>query len=129
MSNNWANHALTIICSIALAPAASAQANANACTNSATAGTYSVACGGWTAGPGGSLVPIKQVGVAIADVNGFWTGATTINIAGQSILPKPSVSGQATLYPDCTGTITFNKGTASELNINFVANPTTKDIL
>ena len=60
MWKNWSNHALTIVCTMVLVPAASAQAKANACTIPATAGTYSVACSGWTAGPGGGLVPIKQ---------------------------------------------------------------------
>ena len=67
--------------------------------------------------------------MATGDTNGFWTGATTINIAGQAILPKATVSGQAILNPDCTGTITYNKGTASEVNINFVVNPRTGETL
>jgi hypothetical protein len=75
------------------------------------------------------LVPIKQVGVATGDASGFWTGATTINIAGQIIIPRATVSGQAILNPDCTGSIAYNKGTPSEVNINFVVNPTTKEIL
>ena len=122
------NCVITAICIVILAEVASAQSN-HACTNSATAGKYSVACSGWTTGPGGSLVPIKQVGVATGDRSGFWTGATTINIAGQTIIPNATVSGQAVVNADCTGTITYNKGTPSELNINFVVNPKTDEIL
>jgi len=74
-------------------------------------------------------VPIKQLGIVTGDATGFWTGSTTINIAGQSIVPKATVSGQATLDPDCTGTVTYNKGTPAEININFVVNAATNEIL
>jgi len=74
-------------------------------------------------------VPIRQLGIATGDATGYWTGFATINIAGQSIVPKATVTGQATLDPDCSGSITYNKGTASEININFVVNAATNEIL
>ena len=125
---NHTRHFLAIVAGAALLPAAYAQGNPNACTSSATAGTYSVACSGWTVGMAGALVPTKQVGIATGDASGFWTGATTIHIAGQPLIPKASVTGQATLSPDCTGAITYNKGTPTEVNITFVVNPNTEEI-
>lgn len=129
MLTNMRKLVLTVVCNGMLVTAASAQSTPHACTTSAIAGTYSVACSGWTAGAGGSLVPIKEVGIVTGDPSGFWTGATTINIAGQTIIPKATISGQAVMNPDCTGTITYNKGTPSEININFVVNPKTDEIL
>lgn len=124
MTRSWAIFALTLICSGSmLVSTAYAQGEAHSCTASATAGQYSVSCDGWTAGPGGQLVPIKQIGTVAGDTSGFWTGTTTVNIAGQTIIPNATVSGQAVFNPDCTGTITYNKGTPTELDIFFVVNP------
>ena len=126
---NPRRHFLAIVAGAVLLPAAYAQGNPNACTSSATAGTYSVTCSGWTAaGPMGPLVPLKEVGIATGDADGDWTGATTINIAGQTIIPNASVAGDATVKPDCTGVITYNKGTPSPINITFVVNPNTEEI-
>ena len=119
---------LSLICLTLLVPAALGQSSPTACTHSSAAGTYSVSCNGWVS-VGGSFVPIKQLGIATGDATGFWTGFTTINIAGQSVIPKATVSGQATLDPDCTGTVTYNKGTPGEININFVVNAATNEIL
>jgi hypothetical protein len=120
---------LAVVWSVVIIQTASAQSNQHACTTSATAGTYSVACSGWTTGSGGALVPVKQLGVATGDRSGFWTGATTINIAGQVVIPKATVSGQSVVNSDCTGTLTYNKGTSTEVNITFVVNPRTDEIL
>ncbi len=110
-------------------PALHAQRGMNACTNAVAAGTYSVTCSGWTAaGPAGALVPIMQVGVAAADPDGNWSGTTVINIGGQMVIPAAKVSGTTAVQPDCTGAITYNKGTPGELNISYVMNPSTNEI-
>jgi hypothetical protein len=118
-----------ILCATLMAvvfiPAAHAQ---GACTNASAAGTYSVTCSGFTAaGPGASLVPIMQVGVATGDADGNWSGTVAINIGGQTVIPASSVAGKTTVNPDCTGTITYNKGTPTELNISYVMNPKTDE--
>ena len=38
------------------------------------------------------------------------------------------MTGKTTVNPDCTGTITYNKGTPTELNITYVMNPNTCEI-
>ena len=98
------------------------------CTNSTAAGTYSVTCSGFTAaGTGGSLVPIMQVGIATGDTDGNWSGTVATNIGGQTVIPASSVAGKTTVNADCTGTITYNKGTPTELNISYVMNPKTDE--
>ena len=108
---------------IVFIPAAHAQ---GVCTNTAAAGTYSVTCSGFTAA-GGSLVPIMQVGVVTGDADGNWSGTVATNICGQTVIPASSVTGKTTVQPDCTGTITYNKGTPTELNITYVMNPRTNE--
>ena len=109
------------------APLVSAQGPA--CTNQTISGTYSFTCTGWTAaGPGGSLVPIMQVGVATGDAGGNWSGAGTINIAGQTVISNATLVGKTAVNPDCTGNIVYNKGTQTELNIDYVANPRSDQI-
>lgn len=111
---------------VVFSPAASAQGS---CTNTEAAGTYSFTCSGWTAaGPGGSLLPMMQVGVATGDADGNWSGTATVNIGGVMVIPNSKVTGKATVNPDCTGTITYNKGTPTEMNISFVLNPKTSEI-
>jgi len=110
-------------------PAAYAQGGQNACTNVAAAGTYSFTCSGWTAaGPGGTLVPMMEVGVATGDADGNWSGTATINIGGQVVIAGAKLTGKTTVNPDCTGAITYNKGTPTELNISYVVNPKTDEL-
>jgi hypothetical protein len=98
------------------------------CSPPMVAGTYTVTCSGWTAaGPGGALVPVMQVGTAFGDEDGNWSGSTVVNIGGQVIIPDAKVSGKAIVNSDCTGSVTYNKGTPSELNISFVVNPRTQE--
>ena len=121
---------LLITAAVVFAPAAQAQGQggSNACTNAAVAGTYTVTCSGFTAaGFGGSLVPIMQVGLATGDADGNWSGTVTANIGGQTIIPASKVTGKANLKSDCTGTITYNQGTPTELNISYVVNTTTDE--
>ena len=109
-----------------LTPASYAQGT---CTNAAAAGTYTFTCSGFTAaGPGGALLPIMQVGVATGDADGNWSGTSTINIGGLTVIPGAQVTGKTSVNPDCTGTITYNKGTATELNITYVVNPKTDEL-
>jgi hypothetical protein len=111
---------------VVFTPASYAQGT---CTNAAAAGTYSFTCSGWTAaGPGGSLLPIMQVGIATGDSDGNWSGTATINIGGATMIPGAKLTGTTTVNPDCTGTITYNKGTATELNISYVVNPKTDQL-
>jgi hypothetical protein len=114
-----------MVTAVLFIPAAHAQ---GVCTNSTAAGTYSVTCSGFTAaGAGGSLVPIMQVGIATGDTDGNWSGTVATNIGGQTVIPASSVTGKTTVNPDCTGTITYNKGTPTELNITYVMNPLTNE--
>ncbi len=100
-----------------------------ACTNRAIAGTYSFTCNGWTpAGPGGSLVPMMEVGVATGDASGHWSGAATVNIGGQTIIPNAILTGQTEVNSNCSGNIVYNQGEPTELNINYVANLKTDEI-
>jgi hypothetical protein len=99
-----------------------------ACTNNAIAGTYSFTCSGWiAAGPSGPFLPMMQVGVATGDAAGNWSGVGTVNVGGQTI-PNASLIGKTNVNSDCTGNIVYNKGTAAELNINYVANLKTDQI-
>ena len=113
---------------VLFAPGAQAQGGPNACTNAGVAGTYTVTCSGYTAaGPAGSFVPMMQVGFATGDADGNWSGSVTINIGGQTVIPSSKVTGKASLNPDCTGTITYNKGTPTEVNISYVVNTKTDE--
>src|SRR6187455_3442493 len=120
MKTSWLiAYFMIVTVAMVVAPAAQAQGGPNACTNAAVAGTYTVTCSGFTAaGPAGSLVPMMQVGLATGDADGNWSGSVTINIGGQTVIPSAKVTGKANLNSDCTGTITYNKGTATELNIS-----------
>jgi hypothetical protein len=130
MKNGSLIVSLLMTATAVFAPAARAQGQGgtNACTNAAVAGTYSVACSGFTAlAAAGPLVPMMQVGIATGDADGNWSGTVTINIGGQVVIAASKVTGKANLNSDCTGTITYNKGTATELNISYVVNPRTDE--
>ena len=108
-----------IIC-IILITAAALSAQGPFCSNQTSAGTYAVTCSGWVAaGPGGSLVPVMHVGIATGDESGNWIGTTTVNIAGQTTFTA-AVTGKAVTNSDCTGSVTYNKGTPNEMNVTYV---------
>jgi hypothetical protein len=65
-----------------------------------------------------ALVPFTILGTVSSDSSGFFSGIAT-NSVGGTIFPQP-VSGQASTAPDCTGTITYNKGARDEINIKYV---------
>jgi hypothetical protein len=44
------------------------------------------------------------------------------------VIPGAKLTGTTTVNPDCTGTITYNKGTPTELNISYVVNPKTDQL-
>src|SRR5690242_11508018 len=91
------------------------------CSSSMLSGTYLVTCSGWTSlAPGAPLVPMMHVGTSTGDADGNWTGSTVINIGGQVVIPDAKVSGKAVVNSDCTGSVTYTKGTPGELNISFV---------
>jgi hypothetical protein len=129
MKTNKKSLFLMLMAAAVLSSTASAQGNPNVCTNVSAAGAYSFSCSGWTAaGVGGSLLPMMQVGVVSADADGNWSGSSTINIGGQIVIPDAKVTGKTTVNPDCTGNITYNKGTPAELNISYVTNPRAEQI-
>jgi hypothetical protein len=104
---------------LALAPAAFGQYNSNACGPHTTAGTYVVSCSGFiTPGPQFQSLPVTILGTVVGDNAGSFSGSALNSVAG-SFTPAP-VSGQANTASDCTGTITYNKGTPGELNVKYV---------
>jgi hypothetical protein len=110
---------LPLLAGTVLAAAAHAQYNQQICSNAVISGTYEVACSGFVT-PAGSpaAVPITMLGTAVADESGNWNGATMTSVAG-TVFPQTS-AGQANTKADCTGTITYNKGKADEINITYV---------
>jgi hypothetical protein len=111
-----------------------------ACTAANSAGTYSVVCNGTTTDPvtGAKNVPTNQVGIPVGDKSGNYTGFTAIDINGNT-LGVGTVSGKATVNPDCTGKITYsavlhpvaNPNVSVPLppiNISFVINPARNEI-
>jgi hypothetical protein len=118
---------MLITAAVVFTPAAYGQSAQAACSNATAAGTYSVVCNGWT-WVGTTLLPIMQVAVATGDVFGNWTGTGTINIGGQQVITGAQVTGTSVTKPDCTGTVVYNKGTPSEMNIAAVTNPNTGQI-
>jgi hypothetical protein len=104
-----------------LAPLAFGQGyNRAACTNDMTAGTYMVSCAGFvTPVPNGPAVPFTGIATVIGDASGFFISTNAMNMIGGFPVAS-TLSGQATTNPDCTGKITYNKGTPGEMNITFV---------
>ena len=102
-----------------LAGTANAQYNSNYCGNHTTVGTYVVSCAGFvTPAPNSPALPMTVLAVVVGDSSGVFKGTGTNSVAGT--VYSDSISGQANTQPDCTGTITYNKGKADEINITFV---------
>ena len=74
-----------------------------------------------------AIIPTRAGANCHRDADGNWSGTTTINIGGLTVIPGAKVTGKTTVNPDCTGTITYNKGTPTELNISYVMNPKTDE--
>jgi len=68
------------------------------------------------------------LGLATGDRDGNFTGSTTVNIGGLILIPDAKVSGKATINPNCTGNITYNKGTPALLTVTFVVLREAKEI-
>ena len=104
-----------IVCTL-LASSAAAQ---NKCTYHTTHARYGTTCQGFVAtAPGSTLAPFSLLGTCTGDANGFFKCSGTQSFDG---LVVPAIDeGQSVINPDCTGQITYNKGTPQELDINFL---------
>jgi hypothetical protein len=102
-----------IVCTL-LASSAAAQ---NKCTFHTTHARYGTTCQGFVS-TGGPLAPFSLLGTCTGDANGFFKCNGTQSFDGTVV---PAVDeGQSIVNPDCTGQITYNKGTPQELDINFL---------
>jgi hypothetical protein len=104
-----------IVCTL-LASSAAAQ---NKCTFQTTHARYGTTCQGFVStAPGSPLAPFSLLGTCTGDANGFFKCNGTQSFDGTVV---PAVDeGQSIVNPDCTGQITYNKGTSQELDINFL---------
>ena len=95
-----------IVCTL-LASSAAAQ---NKCTFHTTHARYGTSCQGFVStAPGATCT---------GDANGFFECTGTQSFNGTVV---PAIDeGQSVVNSDCTGQITYNKGTTSELDINFL---------
>jgi hypothetical protein len=107
---------LVLVACTLLASSAAAQ---NKCTVKTVNARYGTTCRGFVAtATGGALLPFTLLGTCSADSTGFFTCNGTESFDGVVV---PAVdTGQAVVNSDCTGQITYNKGTDSELDINFL---------
>lgn len=86
-------------------------------TTKTTAGTYSVICDGYLTFPNPfpptsnppslQFAPAKLLGTATGDMNGHFTGSSTLSVGGFAVVTQ-TVSGTETVNPDGTGTITYS---------------------
>jgi len=106
---------LLIVCTL-LASSAAAQ---NKCTFLTTHARYGTTCQGFVSTtPGAPLAPFSLLGTCTGDANGFFNCSGTQSFDG---IVVPAVdAGQSIVNPDCTGQVTYNKGTPGELDINFL---------
>jgi hypothetical protein len=102
-------------------------------TTKTTAGTYSVICEGYLTFPNPfppasnppsvQFASAKALGTATADMNGHFTGSTTLSVGGFAVVTQ-TVSGTETVNPAGTGTITYSTtidgAPGPPLNISFV---------
>jgi hypothetical protein len=110
--------AITLVI-LALGPIAFGQYNANACTANTTAGTYAITCTGFIApGPNLAQVPMTVLGTLTGDSTGSFSGVVTNSVGGTVF--SSTLAGQSSTAPDCTGSITYNKGKPDELNVRYV---------
>jgi hypothetical protein len=110
--NGW----LLIFTCALLAGSALAQ---DKCSVRTTHARYGTTCQGFVStGPGQPLAPYTLLGTCTGDAHGFFTCQGTQSFGG-FVVPALD-EGQGTVNPDCTGQITYNQGTPSELDINFL---------
>jgi hypothetical protein len=103
-----------IVCTLLSSAAAQ-----NKCTFHTTHARYGTTCQGFVStAPGNPLAPFSLLGTCTGDANGFFKCRGTQSFDGTVV---PAVDkGQSIVNPDCTGQITYNKGTKQELDINFL---------
>jgi len=112
---------LLLVPALFLASGAQAQ---NKCSFTTTRGTYGATCSGsvfpgpGSFVPGSPLVPYALLGTCTGNSTGYFTCSGSASIGGV-VIPAPA-QGQSVVNPDCTGQITYNKGTPQELDINFL---------
>jgi len=101
---------LLIVCTL-LASSAAAQ---NKCTVHTTNARYGTTCQGFVStAPGTPLAPFSLLGTCTGDANGFFKCTGTQSFDGTVV---PAVDeGQSIVNSDCTGQVTYNKGTPGEL--------------
>jgi len=106
---------LLIVCTL-LASSAAAQ---NKCTFHTTNARYGTTCQGFVStAPGAPLTPFSLLGTCTGDANGFFNCSGTQSFDG-TVVPAVD-AGQSIVNSDCTGQVTYNKGTSGELDINFL---------
>ena len=89
------------------------------CSNDAVAGTYVASCTGFiTPVANGPSLPMTVLGTVTGDLSGYFSGIGTNMIAGA--MTTAAMAGPAQVNSDCTGKITYNKGTPGEMNVQFV---------
>ena len=89
------------------------------CSNDTVAGTYVVSCEGFiTPVANGPSFPMTVLGTVTGDSSGNFSGIATNMVAGA--MTTAPVAGPAQVNSDCTGKITYNKGTPGEMNVQFV---------
>jgi hypothetical protein len=108
-----------VLSALVLSSLAFGQYNNSSCTNESTIGTYAVSCAGFiTPAANAPSLPFTILGTVSGDKDGNFSGLATTSVEG-AVFPQ-AVAGQANTKPDCTGSITYNKGQKDEINIKYV---------
>ena len=104
---------------VACALLASPVAAQNNCTFQTIHARYGTTCQGFVSTAlGVTLSPFSLLGTCRSDSTGFFKCNGTQSFGGVVV---PAVDeGQSIVNSDCTGQITYNKGTPQELDINFL---------
>jgi hypothetical protein len=110
--NSW-----ILVTAFTCAVLASYAAGEDKCTFHTTNARYGTTCQGFVS-LGGPLEPFTLLGTCTGNSTGFFSCQGTQSFNG---LVVPAVdTGQAVVNSDCTGQITYNPGTQTELDINFL---------
>jgi len=98
---------------------ASSAAAQNKCTVHTTNARYGTTCQGFVSpAPGALLAPFTLLGTCTGDANVFFNCSGTQSFDG-TVVPTVD-AGQSIVNADCSGQVTYNKGTPEELDINFL---------
>lgn len=91
----------------------------NKCSFQTIHARYGATCqGSVSPNSGAPLVPFALLGTCTGNATGYFTCSGTQSFGGV-VVPAPA-EGQSAVNSDCTGQITYNKGTPEELDINFL---------